>query len=640
MEPRARVAEQVLRLLGTAIKTCALYAPTHPVTRQAVTTLYGALRGFCDAYGPFAVRVMKGGFYVDGLPFKSGALGALATYLYARRLVYLRILPGVDERGLDVLVTTLAMDRQALEAAGGVAFALTQAGVGFVQVDEMSLEEEQELRTLDLGAITELLERRLPTPDDRERILDVVRSGPERTARLLERAFAAATEIANHASEADQLLQALHIVRSLDRTILEEPFEGQARLHATVAEARGQVAEPLRSLLARGLALDDGLAARLLVSRPAHARGVREAPPEYAFPPPPATVPDAEERLCSLLTLDEAETNREVVRTLLEMLRHGADDREMADVVDILAGYLPWLIAQREFALLRDVLRSLTALASTAGTLRGRAAAAHVRRIAQEALFDHLFHALWLVRGTPAEAEARRCFEALGAAVVPTLVQRLRDERRGGMRILLCDLLVDLGAARTEDLVPLLDDPQWYVVRNVVRILGRLRDPAAVPHLGRLVKHPDYRVRRETIDTLAAISTPEAQRALAQCLDDPDERLQERAIERLRPEYAWHLLPTLLALLDGTDPLGRQAGVRRAVLGTLRDLHAWVPPDGVDRVWFATRVRPVVRRLALAPAVSAQARAVRQLAITLTGLLGREDDDASPTAPAGQRDTL
>jgi methylphosphotriester-DNA--protein-cysteine methyltransferase len=623
-------------MLGTAIKTCALYSAAHPVTRQAVGHFVAVLRPFLAAYGAFAVRVMKNAFYVDGLPLKGGALGTLATYLYARRVIYLRLLPEVDEPALEALVTTLAMDRQALEAAGGVAFALAQAGASHVQVDEMSLEEEQELRTLDLGAITELLERRIPTPDDRERILDVVRSGPERTARLLERAFEAASGIAADLSEADRLLQALHIVRSLDRAILEEPFEEQGKLHATLAEAWGQVAEPLRSLLARGLRLDDGLATRLAGPRSAEARGVREAPPEYAFPPAPPAFPDAEERLRRLLTLDEAETNREVVRTLLDMLRHEADDREMAEAVDALGGYLPWLIEQREFELLRTVLEQLTALAAAAGTARGKAAAFHVRRIAQEALFDQLFDALWMVRGGPGEAAARRCFEPLVEAVVPTLVRRLREERRGGMRILLCDLLVHLGAARTEDLVPLVDDPQWYVVRNAVRILGRLRDPAAVPHVARLAAHPDARVRREAVDALAAVPTAEAQRALARFLDDPDERLRVRALVGLQPPHVWELLPRLLALLEDPDPLGRQAEVRGAVLKVLMDLRAWLPPDSVDAVWFAARVRPVVRRLALAPAVGARARAVRRMAITVARLLGREADESRPPAPAAE----
>jgi hypothetical protein len=622
MESRARVAEQVVRLLGTAVKTCALYTAQHPVTRQALSVLRSVLRSFLDAHGPFAVRIMKNAFYVDGLALKGGALGSLAAYLYARRLVYLRILPAADEHALELLVTALAMDRGSLEAAGGVAFLLARAGAQGVQVDEMALEEEQELRTLDLGTVTELLERRVVTPDDRERIVDVVRAGPERTARLLERAFAAATEFADRLGDADRLLQALHIVRNLDRTILEEPFEEQPRLHATLAEARTLVAEPLRSLVARGLALDDGLAARLAAARPVESRGVREAPPEYVFPPTLPPADDAEERLRALLSLDEVETNREVVRTLVDMLAQDADDREMAEVVHVLGGYLPWLVEQREFALLRAALDCLTALAGAAGTLRARAAAEHLRRIAQEALFDQLFAAIWTVRATPAEAEARRCLEPIAAAVIPTLVRRLREEPRGGMRVLLCDLLVDLGAARLEDVVALLDDPQWYVVRNAARVLGRLRDPGAVPHLSRLAAHADHRVRREAIDALAAIGTAAAQQALAVFLDDPDDRLQARALERLQPAQAWALLPRLLAVLEGPDPLGRRSAVRRAVLQVLVDLHAWLPPDGVDALWFASRVRPLARQLALAPGVGGAAHGIRRLAVTLARRLG------------------
>ncbi|NIQ93499.1 MAG: HEAT repeat domain-containing protein, partial [Desulfuromonadales bacterium] len=40
---------------------------------------------------------------------------------------------------------------------------------------------------------------------------------------------------------------------------------------------------------------------------------------------------------------------------------------------------------------------------------------------------------------------------------------------------------------------------RWYVVRNVVYILGEMRNAEVLPHLTKLLKHDDVRVRRETM---------------------------------------------------------------------------------------------------------------------------------------------
>jgi HEAT repeat protein len=67
-----------------------------------------------------------------------------------------------------------------------------------------------------------------------------------------------------------------------------------------------------------------------------------------------------------------------------------------------------------------------------------------------------------------------------------------------------------------------LTDHRWYLVRNVVAILGSTRSVEALPFLQRTLRHSDARVRRETIRGLAAIRGPMADSILAAALNDAD----------------------------------------------------------------------------------------------------------------------
>ncbi|MDR7522995.1 MAG: HEAT repeat domain-containing protein [Armatimonadota bacterium] len=264
MEPKAQAAERVLRGLGVAVKTFALYPPPHPVITRAIEKLITALRAYGDAYGPFAVRVTKHALIVDGMPFKTGPQANLAFYLFTRKITYFKIMPAVSDQALTTFVSALSMDRGGLETAGGVRTLLRQAGAGNIQVAELASQDEEEDLDLDLAGILEMLRRGRPAPQERERVIEILRAGPEQTKALLEGIASMSGDLSSTlADEGEHLYLAL---RNLDRMMLDEPFEEQARLYAHVAGAHLMVREPVRLALMRALvrhAAGDG-AVRLL----------------------------------------------------------------------------------------------------------------------------------------------------------------------------------------------------------------------------------------------------------------------------------------------------------------------------------------------------------------------------------------
>jgi HEAT repeat protein len=258
MEAKAQATDRLLRAMAAAVKTVALYPGPHPVTQQAVNTLMAALQPYMEAYGPFGLRVGKYALTVDGTPFRGGSHSNLAMHLYTRGVAQIKIMAAASEQGLFGFVSIIGMDRRGLEEAGGVRHLMRQSGIGNIQVAEMALETDEDLQPADLNAIFEWLGRGELEPEDRERILDMLRGGPDATRVFLERAYSMLEGVSESLADDERISEVSQLLRSLDRMMLDEPFEDQDRLYANLAEAQINVREPLRTLLARALLHPDG----------------------------------------------------------------------------------------------------------------------------------------------------------------------------------------------------------------------------------------------------------------------------------------------------------------------------------------------------------------------------------------------
>lgn len=123
------------------------------------------------------------------------------------------------------------------------------------------------------------------------------------------------------------------------------------------------------------------------------------------------------------------------------------------------------------------------------------------------------------------------------------LIMALGDLAHFAGRRAVCRALAYLADDKIELLSPGIEDPRWYVVRNIVSVLGQIGKPRAIAFLRRTIRHSDFRVRRETLVSAAKIGTDEARDFLIMALDDPNERLQilalkEAVSQRMMRAYA------------------------------------------------------------------------------------------------------
>jgi len=676
-EPKGRAAERLLRTLGAALKTQALYPLPHPMTLRAVANLQTALRPYMDEHGPFVARVSKSGFSVGGVPFKAETHANLAFFLYTRKISFIKIMPGVSEEALTAFVSIVGMDRSGLEAAGGVRQLIREAGIGNIQVGELALGQEVAPEPFDLTSVFDLLSRGRLAPQERERVVELLRAGPEQAGRLLEHAVNT-SEIEGF-TEDQQVLQIYAVLKNLDRLVMDEPVEDQSQLYASLATAYLLISQPLRTLLTQAMVSPDAgdMAARLLgkhldseplaqlaegvlgagdveeqvkgflqavradpqkakavlsildarLSRPdrkpgwltetvwpqiERPRGTWQPGAVQGAPLEVGSAVDREDlrrHLEDIRAINESSAVRDVTMTFVDVLRHETGEKELINIADDLMGSLSRLGDQREFELLAGMLTHIKDIASTGNDEQRKTAAGILKRITEGILLENLLTALWEARDTPAEPVIHSCLHVLAGDLVGPILRVLGGEPRGPMRAMLCDLLVRVSSASVDDLGRYVDDERWYLVRNVVDVLGRLRSPQGVTYLGRLVNHGDYRVRREAIAALATIGTEDAQTALTAFLDDADERIRTRAMQSLDITQAWLAMPRLLALVEQRDFFNRLFALKRVALEVLVRLGA-------------RQSLPAIKKIARARLVFGQrGRELRRLARVAVGII-------------------
>jgi HEAT repeat protein len=102
------------------------------------------------------------------------------------------------------------------------------------------------------------------------------------------------------------------------------------------------------------------------------------------------------------------------------------------------------------------------------------------------------------------------------------LVQALGAEPEMARRKRLIAALTPIARARPTALVGHLEDPRWYLVRNVVLILGTTGHRGLADEVIKVATHEDHRVRLEVLRALSRLRPDRGSDHLLRALDDPE----------------------------------------------------------------------------------------------------------------------
>lgn len=170
---------------------------------------------------------------------------------------------------------------------------------------------------------------------------------------------------------------------------------------------------------------------------------------------------------------------------------------------------------------------------------------------------------------------------AVGKPAVVPLVNALvlQRERLGRKRII--DVLVAIGNPVVPVVVKMLDDQRWFVVRNMVTILGGVSSPESLKALSRLAADPDSRIRREVVRAVARARGPLAAQLLLSLLDDRDPAVRLMAVAAAPTQRTPEVLEALWRMYREMGIRVPEWNLKAQILQTVGRLGM---PEAADRL--------------------------------------------------------
>jgi HEAT repeat protein len=216
---------------------------------------------------------------------------------------------------------------------------------------------------------------------------------------------------------------------------------------------------------------------------------------------------------------------------LRRLLRQGTDGERLTVMnrLEFLAQYcLTHGMIDRGIGLVQDLRRDAEEMHGRNPATRAMVMLA-IHRISNRAVIEELVQRLGKARTEEERTGLRSTLLHVGADTVTPLVRELVAATDVSARRAYRDALVALDHVGVPLLEDMIGDERWFVVRNMVGILGEIRSADAVEHFRRTVEHSDARVRRETILALSKIGGEEAVPLLAKGLNDRETSLRAAA---------------------------------------------------------------------------------------------------------------
>jgi hypothetical protein len=157
----------------------------------------------------------------------------------------------------------------------------------------------------------------------------------------------------------------------------------------------------------------------------------------------------------------------------------------------------------------------------------------------------------------------------LGDPAVDLLNLVLAESQQQRNRRLLAEAIAELCRSNPERLAPYLADRRWFVVRNVVHILGWIGGSSIVGLLRTALRHPEPRVRQEVIAALGQVEAKLARPLLVSMLQGADTRMYCAVLHQLSAERDPQVARLMLVTMQEAEFDQRPQEERRAVYSAL-----------------------------------------------------------------------
>ncbi len=139
-----------------------------------------------------------------------------------------------------------------------------------------------------------------------------------------------------------------------------------------------------------------------------------------------------------------------------------------------------------------------------------------------------------LFRESSDSADIKQYLFLLGKNFIPHMIQILGEIEDRKQRRLLCEILTEMSRQDIDIFSEAMKDTRWYLVRNIVMILGMTKQPAALKYLDEGLRHPELKVRREAVKALVGIQSEETKKLFLMAMNDDDLTVRITSLKALR----------------------------------------------------------------------------------------------------------
>lgn len=300
-------------------------------------------------------------------------------------------------------------------------------------------------------------------------------------------------------------------------------------------------------------------------------------------PPPPRVIPkhllmltgEEEQWLRAALDL-EGRCNglEDVIRILAAILGEVHDPELFADFSGILGHLTVNLFLAGDLGHALKVARfldRLQKLPTTPPEQRQHLAAA-LAGILSDSTVEVLKVALDSADANIQYAELKELLQILGIPSLGAICELLGRVEKLKVRKLIVEVLVELGRADPAVFADFLNDPRWYLVRNLVLVLSLIGTPAALKMILGLISHKEQRIRREVLGFLERTGDAKAKPYILKYLRDDSSALRIKALQVLARERLPFALKPILALAGADDFQGRPFEEKKEIYLALGEL--------------------------------------------------------------------
>lgn len=202
-----------------------------------------------------------------------------------------------------------------------------------------------------------------------------------------------------------------------------------------------------------------------------------------------------------------------------------------------------------------------------------------LRRMIEEAATDRVMQRVIQIacekRSDPRSLEGLKDYMAVpGEKGISAMVEALGAEDNMSVRKFIIDTLTALCRDRVALLGAHINDPRWFLVRNLVTIMARLHSQETLPFLRATLEHPNPKVKHETIRALGLTGGREAADLLIRGLGDADEKARVLCIRWLGRLQEVRAVGTLVRMLEDRDPGAESPAVKKEIVISLGEIEA------------------------------------------------------------------